>query len=58
MTCLANVHLSAGPAGDPVDYSCPALGLNAILQVHKCPPEGLVGVEAGTDAQGDEDPTN
>ena len=52
VACLDDVHLGAGSAGDPVDYSCPVLGLNAIPQVHKHPSEGLVEAEAGTNAQG------
>jgi len=53
---LADVHLGAGSAGDLVDHACPVIGLNTILQVYKRPSEGLVGAEAGTDAQGGEDP--
>ena len=55
-TCLGNVHLGTGSARDPVDHSCPAVGLSSILQVHKPSSEGLVGAETGADAQGREGP--
>ena len=52
MTCLADVHLGSGSAGDFVDHACPAFGLNTILQVYK-----RGGGNRYTDAQGGEDLT-
>jgi len=56
VTCLADVHLGAGSAGDLVDHACPVIGLNTGPSGVQASVEGLVGAEAGTDAQGGEDP--
>ena len=40
-TYLADVHLSAGSAGDLIDHAWPVFGLNTILQVYKHPSQSI-----------------